>query len=115
MERIKFDLNEVTDEIRQNTHILFGDSLQKIILFGSYARGDYTDESDIDIMVLADIDENESWPLERKLCKIASDASLAHGITICMILNDWQTFTKRLPILPFNKNVMTEGTEIYGK
>jgi predicted nucleotidyltransferase len=115
MERIGFDLNKVTDEIRQSTHGLFGDRLQKIILFGSYARGDYTEESDIDIMVLADVDENECWPLERKLCKIASDASLEHDITICMILNDWQTFTKRLSILPFNENVMTEGIEIYGK
>ena len=32
-----------------------GDKLDKVILYGSYARGDYDDESDIDIMVLADI------------------------------------------------------------
>jgi uncharacterized protein len=32
-----------------------GEKLEKVILFGSYARGDYDEESDIDIMVIADI------------------------------------------------------------
>jgi len=114
MDRIRFDLNRVTDELSRNTQDLFGDRLQKIILFGSYARGDYTEESDLDIMVLADLEESERWPLEKEVSKIASDLSLEHDITICMILRDEKTFTSRLPILPFYKNVVSEGVEIYG-
>ena len=34
----------------------FESKLNSVILFSSYARGDYDDESDIDIMILADID-----------------------------------------------------------
>ena len=31
---------------------ILGENLKKVILYGSYARGDYTENSDIDIMVL---------------------------------------------------------------
>ena len=31
---------------------IYGLCLQKIILFGSYARGDYHAESDVDLMIL---------------------------------------------------------------
>jgi predicted nucleotidyltransferase len=114
MDEIGFDLNRVTDELRCSTQYLFGERLQKIILFGSYARGDYTVESDLDIMVLADFNENESWSFEKRVSKIASDLSLEHNITICMMLRDEKTFTNRLPILPFYRNVISEGIEIYG-
>ena len=47
------------DEVQQGTFTvvgrlvdLLGDMIFKIILYGSYARGDFDSESDIDIMML---------------------------------------------------------------
>jgi predicted nucleotidyltransferase len=37
-----------------------GNDLRKIILYGSYARGDYCEESDVDIMILSALTENEN-------------------------------------------------------
>jgi len=109
-----FNLNRVTDELCRSTQYIFDDKLQRIILFGSYARGDYTKESDIDVMVLADYEESEERLWRKRVSKIASDASLEHGITICMILRNEQTFNNRISILPFYRNVATEGVEVYG-
>lgn len=36
----------------------FGDSIVKVILFGSYARGDYSAESDIDLLVVVKDDRD---------------------------------------------------------
>ena len=33
--------------------------LKSVILYGSYARGDYTPESDVDIMILVDLPDDE--------------------------------------------------------
>jgi len=107
------NINIVTNELTQNTKHIFGDKLRKIILYGSYARGDYNEGSDLDIMVLADFDESEKSELEIQICKIASDASLDHDITICMFLNNESLFSSRLHISPFYRNVMAEGVEIY--
>ena len=38
---------------------IYGNHLKQVILYGSYARGDYTKDSDVDIMLLVDLDETE--------------------------------------------------------
>ena len=39
-------LNETTAGLRE----IFGEKLDSVILYGSYARGDYDEESDVDVM-----------------------------------------------------------------
>ena len=38
-------------------HKIYGSHVKKIILYGSYARGDFSQNSDIDIMILTDLNE----------------------------------------------------------
>ena len=45
------DRNRILCEFRNKTKSIMGDSLKQMILYGSYARGDYGDNSDMDIMV----------------------------------------------------------------
>ena len=40
-------------------HKLYGRHLKTVILYGSYARGDNTEESDIDIMILVDLNQEK--------------------------------------------------------
>ncbi len=47
-----------------------GFSPKKIILFGSYARGDFTENSDIDIAVIVDKIEGDFLDLEFQLFKL---------------------------------------------
>lgn len=35
-----------------NVHEIYGTHLRQVILYGSYARGDYNSDSDVDIMIL---------------------------------------------------------------
>jgi len=103
----------VIDELSRNAQSILGDRLRRIILYGSYARGDYKDYSDLDIVVLADINEGELKDLENRLGIISSRASLEHDITVSLLLYDESLFTSRLHISPFYRNVLSEGVEIY--
>jgi len=114
MARLNPAISNVTEELSRNTQSILGDKLRKIILYGSYARGDYMEHSDLDIMVLADVDENELKDFESRLGTISSRASLEHDITVCMLLYDESLFVSRLHISPFYRNVLSEGIEIYG-
>ena len=38
---------------------IYGSHLKSVILYGSYARGDYTKDSDIDIMILVDLPDEK--------------------------------------------------------
>ena len=106
-------LNKITQEVSQRVQALLGDRLRDVILYGSYARGDYDEESDIDIMVLADVGEDEIRPFQRKINIISSDVSLENDITVFIKLNDKSLFEQRLPILTFYQNVINDGVPIY--
>ena len=38
-----------------NVRAIYGSHLRQIILYGSYARGDYNSDSDVDVMILLDL------------------------------------------------------------
>jgi len=113
MHKANFDLTMVVDELRHNTRYIFGDRLRKIILYGSYARGDYDEYSDLDIMVLADFEDSEHSRLQTEICKVASRASLNHDVTVCISLNNERLFMSRLGISPYYQNVLAEGVQLY--
>lgn len=55
------DIKDFADEVRS----VFGDRLDEVILFGSYAKDEYVPGSDIDVMILVsemdDSDEEKVW------------------------------------------------------
>ena len=114
MNKLSPAISVVTEELSRNTQSIMGDRLRKIILYGSHARGDYKGYSDLDIMVLADVDEHEYRVLEGEIDRTASDIGLEHDMIISVMLNNENLFMSRLPISPFYRNVLSEGIEIYG-
>ena len=102
-------LNKITSQVVQAAKSSFGDKLDKVILYGSYARGDHGDESDIDIMVLANIPREDACRSDNELNKLANRLGLEHDIMVSLFIKDCETFYKFLPVEPFYKNVMREG------
>lgn len=100
------NLNKVLKEV-------YGDNLKDVILYGSYARGDYNIESDLDIMVLLDLDSEEQRKYRRTLISKITDLSINHDIVISVIDVDYTDFNKRTTYVPFYKNVLREGIRIY--
>jgi predicted nucleotidyltransferase len=49
---MKEKIKNITSEVYEELIKLFGAKIERIILYGSYARRDFNLESDIDIMIL---------------------------------------------------------------
>ena len=51
-------VKRISTEIKKYLIESFGDKVKKVILYGSYARGDYNKDSDIDILIVVSDDIN---------------------------------------------------------
>ena len=77
----------------------FPDRILSIMLFGSKARGDDDAESDIDLLVMVDVETNQ---FRSQLWRIASDISLDYNVVLSPRVfdqNHWdETRRTRLPL-----------------
>lgn len=109
----KTQLKRITDEVSQGAKDILGDKLYKVILYGSYARGDYNSESDIDIMILADVKDEETHIIRKQIHKVTSRLGLDNDIMVSVSLKDRRFFYEHMPILPYYQNVVKDGVELY--
>jgi tRNA nucleotidyltransferase (CCA-adding enzyme) len=106
-------LTEITGRVCSAAREVLGDKLEKVILYGSYARGDYDEYSDVDIFVLADIAQEDCCDTSLSILRRIKGVSLEHDILICPHVTGSATFYKYLGALPFYTNVLKDGVELY--
>ena len=78
-------------------------------LYGSYARGDFNENSDIDILLTVDATADEISRRRFDIAKIASALSLKYDITVSVTVKPYVQFEKYKSVLPFYINVISEG------
>lgn len=110
----KSELQTILEKVTSASIQLYGNRLNKIILYGSYARGDYTDESDIDIMIVLNCEPGEIKKLRKLTAEMTSDISLEQEVLLSVLLRDKKHFEDNLDFLPFYKNILKEGVMVYG-
>lgn len=89
---------------------LAGDNIEKILLIGSYARGDQTHESDVDIVVLL---KASSEGLRDRIYDYLVDFMLEHDIDISLKLIEHKTYQEwKKQAEPFTRSIETEGIEV---
>jgi len=102
-------LNIITDEVSGRVRSILGDKLCKVILYGSYARGDFDDESDIDVMVLADVSENEIKTLEKVLWDMGWEIGSKHDVMISVFLKNSTHFYEWIDAMAYYRNIVEDG------
>lgn len=93
---------------------IFRDTLRKVIIYGSCARNENTPESDIDIMVLVNEDEEKIKKYEDLITDIMVDLSLEYDVVVSIYTQSIQEYEKQINVLPFLMNVEREGINIHG-
>ena len=104
---IKIIINEFITEVNK----ILGQRVKKIILYGSYARGDFNKSSDIDIMILTDLNDEEIIEYRTKIWDYAYDIEFDNNfdITLSPLVKNIDKFNYWLEALPFYMNVQKEG------
>lgn len=108
----KNTLQSITNQIKQCYQEVFGDDIVEVILYGSYARGDFTINSDIDIVAIVRGDRLE---LQNK-CKLVWDKAAEIGVENDVIVSPsvipYEEFENYRNSLPYYRNIASEGIRI---
>jgi len=103
-------IKELTEEFVSRIAEFYGDRLDKVILFGSYARGDFHEDSDIDYMVVLKDDNINSYQEISLVSPITSELSLKYLMSVSAIpYPNHKLFSQGTPL---GKNVLREGIEL---
>lgn len=103
--------NALNDFIIQVSNLL-KKRLDKIILYGSYARGDFDENSDLDLMILTNLNDDELIEYRMKIREIACDIEEEYDIIISPIVKNSEKYDSRINIIPYYMNIAKEGLVI---
>lgn len=91
---------------------IFGDKLSRIVLFGSYARGDFNQNSDMDIMILADVQPEEISHYADLVYDITYDFEEKYGMEINPCVQSIKTYDRWKKAYPFFMNIEKDGVKV---
>lgn len=102
-------INQYVSDIRH----LYGGHIKRIILYGSYARGDFHRDSDIDIMVLVDLPDTQIESYSDALSELGFNYNVNHDVWFMPVVINAQHFGQWCTVYPFYSNVAKEGVMLY--
>lgn len=105
-------LNYITQSVTEQARMVFGSELRDVILYGSYARGDFTEWSDVDIMILADVNELTAKRLDKELTRRLSDLDYRMNMLLFTIVVPFTRYEYFKDHYPFYMNVRKEGIRL---
>ena len=102
---------EILEELSNGIVEIINSNIEKVILYGSVARGTNDEDSDVDIMVIV---KNELDKFtEDKLSDFIVDMNLKYDKVFSVIDVNVNKFHKWADALPFYKNVDREGIVLW--
>ena len=106
------DLSCLLERYKEAVSQILGERLKRIILYGSYARGDFKQDSDMDIMILADIQPEEISNLADRIYDITYDFEVKYEMEINPSIQSIQVYEQWKGVYPFFMNIEKDGAAV---
>ena len=107
---IKNVKEEATDLVKK----LMGKDLIKVILYGSCVRGDYTQDSDIDIALITSCDRMEVKMYSARIADISMQLAMKYFQVVNFVCLPYAEFMQKKSWYLYFRNIESEGEVLYG-
>ena len=108
----KEQIDSLLNKVSNASKIIVGKDLDSVTLYGSYARGDFDEESDVDILLKIRCTPEELINYEEPIAQMCSDLSLEYDIMISIHTVSLDVFNRFKKALPFYANIEKEGIRV---
>ena len=103
----------IIDELCQTMQTIFGTRCKKVVLYGSYVRGEQEPYSDMDFMVIVDMSEDELRTYDDMVFEKSYEITLKYGVLLSVMTTSEHHFLHWVDVLPFYDNIRKEGLEVH--
>jgi uncharacterized protein len=100
-------IQQLAQEFKTELQKLYGNRFDKLILYGSYARGDFHEDSDVDFLIILNDEIVKSGTEVRNIGKISSNLSLKYNFTLQSLPTSNKLFTQGNTA--FYRNIHSDG------
>ncbi len=83
--------------------------MKDVILYGSCARGNFADDSDINIMVLLDGGQEEISDARKKMIDVSDQIDLEYDVVLAPVIQSWRWYQQYMEVSGFYQNVGRYG------
>ena len=108
----KKELNTILDRLNEAYKAAFGEDIVKVLLYGSYSRGDFNSDSDVDVVAIVKGDRMNLQQKLKTVWEISSDLEIEFETIVSPTVIPYDEFEKYKNDLPYYKNIEKEGVEI---
>lgn len=105
-------IDKVIKKFVKEIRTLLGNRVKQVILYGSYARGDYNKSSDIDIMILTDLTLEEIEEYREIISNIIFEIQIEDDVYISPIIKNIDSYNSKIGFVPFYMNIQKEGVNL---
>ncbi len=77
--------SQVGTELKAALYELYGSRFSELILFGSYARGNFHDESDVDFAIVLDDDSFSPASEILRITPYTTDIGIRHNVAVSIL------------------------------
>lgn len=96
------------DALKERLSTIYGDRLEQVVLYGSYARGDQRPSLDIDLLIVLDGTVDPYEEIDR-ISDACYDIELEHGVLLGIVPTSAEAY--RAGSTPLLRNARREGVE----
>ena len=83
--KVPESIAELTEEFVSGIRELYGERLDKVVLFGSYARGEQQEESDVDFLVVLNDESINTFAEISRMSGISAELGLKYNFWISTV------------------------------
>jgi len=105
-------LSNIIKEMVKCYREVYGRDIVDIVLYGSYARGDYNDGSDLDIVAVVEGSRKDLQDKLKKVWEVSAELGLENDIIVSPTVIPYDEFEKYKQTLPYYRNIAEEGKKI---
>lgn len=106
-------IEKVVSKSKSEIPAMMKDDVREIILYGSCARGDYTEDSDIDVAILTNSDRRDAKRYGDDLDELATRIGMETFAVVNYVCLPYQEFEEKKGWYPYFMNIERDGVLLY--